>query len=47
MLLSVCAFGEPHPLQQLQRQLNEAKATQEAVGHAGDGDGAARGVTPE
>jgi hypothetical protein len=47
MLLSVCAFGEPHPLQQLQRQLNEAKATQEAVRHAGDGDGAARGVTPE
>jgi hypothetical protein len=46
MLLSVCAFGEPHPLQQLQRQLNEAKATQEAVRHAGDGDGAARCVTP-
>ena len=42
MLLSVSAFGEPHPLQQqLQRQLNEAKATQEAVRHAGDGDGAA------
>ena len=32
MLLSVSAFGEPHPLQQqLQRQLNEAKATQEAA----------------
>ena len=30
-LLSVSAFGEPHPLQQLQRQLNEAKATQEAA----------------
>jgi hypothetical protein len=32
MLLPVSAFGEPHPLQQqLQRQLNEAKATQEAA----------------
>jgi hypothetical protein len=32
MLFSVSAFGEPHPLQQqLQRQLNEAKATQEAA----------------
>ena len=31
-LLSVSAFGEPHPLQQQQqRQLNEAKATQEAA----------------
>jgi hypothetical protein len=31
-LLSVSAFAEPHPLQQqLQRQLNEAKATQEAA----------------
>jgi hypothetical protein len=32
MVLSISAFGEPHPLQQqLQRQLNEAKATQEAA----------------
>jgi hypothetical protein len=32
MLLSVSVCGEPHPLQQqLQRQLNEAKATQEAA----------------
>jgi hypothetical protein len=33
MLLSVPAFGELHPLQQqLKRQLNDAKATQEAAG---------------